>query len=276
MLATASGVIGLFFPPFQYATLVVCLLSVALGLSLLIKRLNQHIWDVHLRSMRIIDMLDENVVAAHAMHVVVSRFPTCDMPTSSWSMKFPNLHALLELLDREEPKLIVEFGSGISTLLIASWIQERGVGRLVSFDHDAEWACKTKHYLDRHSLASVDVRVRPLKSIVSSGHRCIWYDTTEDDLKSLSGVDLVVVDGPPAGATGTPMSRLPAFEVLREQMSPKAVIVLDDASRAGERSVASSWDKSNPDFELSHIANLAILCRTDDGCSQVIGTDLDI
>lgn len=51
-----------------------------------------------------------------------------------------------EILDRK-PNLVVECGSGSSTVLVAECLERNGSGRVISLDHDPEFAALTRSRL---------------------------------------------------------------------------------------------------------------------------------
>lgn len=209
----------------------------------------------------------------HAMQVILRRFPECSIPTSIWSMRFTNLLTLLDTLDEQRPKVVVEFGSGISTLLVAAWMRENSQGWLISFDHDPSWAEITRRFLQQEGLASyARVVDAPLTTVHVPSGTFEWYhiSSTSSELKD---IDLLIVDGPPAGVRGKWLSRLPALEYLHPKLSPACTVLLDDALRPGETAVVDRWKNQFPEFEALTIhttTGIAILSRgrsvaTDDG-----------
>lgn len=186
----------------------------------------------------------------HSMHVILTRFPECNIPTTSWSLRFTNLHAVMEILDERQPQTIVEFGSGISTLLLAAWLRERGQGRLISFDHDESWAKCTKFRLEQNGLASwVSIVCAPLVETASFGRASLWYNA-DQELSNLSDVGLVVVDGPPRNSSNGALARLPAFVKMYSALADDCWIVLDDMIRADEQEIVNIWTAHYPDFAL--------------------------
>jgi predicted O-methyltransferase YrrM len=201
----------------------------------------------------------------HAMHVILNRFPECSIPTTSWSMRFSNLLSILDLLDTHQPELVVEFGSGISTLMIAAWMKENACGKIISFDHDRNWSAITRRHLVREGLADYsEVIDAPLKRVESLGHEGDWYDIT-CHLDKLPRVDMLIVDGPPAGVSDKWLSRLPALDKLHGSFASSCVVVLDDALRPGETEVVRRWTEAFSEFTantLHSATGLAVLTRT--------------
>ena len=60
---------------------------------------------------------------------------------------------------------------------------------------------------------------------------------------------MIVVDGPPSWQ-GDAMARLPALYQLRAHLSDRGVLVLDDAGRPGEQSVAAPWRRDFPELHF--------------------------
>ena len=56
-------------------------------------------------------------------------------------------------------------------------------------------------------------------------------------------IDLLLVDGPPAYATGYGLARYPALPALHDRLAPGATVVLDDVERPGEQEVLRRWER---------------------------------
>lgn len=136
------------------------------------------------------------------------------------------------------PPLIVEFGSGSSTVILGLACRRAGVGRVVSIEHDEAWAAHAARPVARWGLESVvSVRVAALVEQEVSERRVRWYDTRA--LDDLAHIGLLFVDGPP-GSTG-PLARWPVVPVLLPRLSAGCIILLDDALREDERATLDMW-----------------------------------
>ena len=237
---------------------VTCVCSSAVVLLLSLRRIEHHFDDLeqHHRDIFLKSLTSE----IYAMRIVMAQVPTCSMPVSGWSMMFTNLHQLLELLDVHRPKLVVELGSGMSTIVIAKALKDFGDARMVSIEHDAAWASVTRRHIEDLGLESVaDVRLRPLRRLDSD--KC-WYGLEAEDF-GVGIVNMLIVDGPPA-VNRCATIRFPALDSFLPILSDDAVVVLDDANRHGERTIVREWLVSHPDFEhvqFQSITGLAILRR---------------
>ena len=174
-----------------------------------------------------------------SLHQLYGGFaPRAPMPSSGhWALNPTDLLALLHLVERRRPALVVELGSGTSTLWLAYALERIG-GRIVSLDHDPRYAAKTREMLRAHGLDAVaEVRDAPLRQITVRDAEFDWYDVSA--VTDLKDIDLLLVDGPP-GSIG-PLSRYPALTVLRPRLAPGATVVLDDFGREDERETLRRW-----------------------------------
>lgn len=173
--------------------------------------------------------------------------PRAGMPSSGgWALNAPEILTLLDLVTTNRPKLVVELGSGTSSVWLGYALERSGNGRVISIEHDPDFAGRTKEDLRRHGLEDVvEVRTAPLVASPVPGHETPWYDPVA--FEDLDGIDLLVVDGPP-GPTG-PLARYPALPLLHKRLSEQAVIVLDDIDREGEQEIVERWYSEVPGWQ---------------------------
>lgn len=145
-----------------------------------------------------------------------------------------------------KPKLIVELGSGASTLILGT-IAEAWGGRVLSFEHDSQFGQETLARIRRFGLKNIELRVVPLKETQLSDGLWKWYDI--DPASIHESIDLLFVDGPPEFLQK--MSRYPALPILQKKLSPSAHIILDDADRVDERRVIEAWLTAFPELHAS-------------------------
>lgn len=180
------------------------------------------------------------------------------LPDSAWSLA-PEALAVVEAEVRERrPEHVVELGCGISTLAIGRVLAETG-GHLASLEHDADWAQSITALVEQDGSAKrVGIEVAPLEP-----HRCSldgarWY-AAEAIGRLPQQIGLLLVDGPPGNEPGIELSRYPALPALARRLAPGAAIVLDDASRPGEREILRRWQDQHPiEFELAAGGRIAI------------------
>ena len=159
----------------------------------------------------------------------------------SWKADTGLLTLLLDHVLAHRPRLVVEFGMGASTLVLARALQLAGGGRLISFDQHADFVAATGSWLAEHGLRAElhAVALRP-----AEGWPGLWYD--HGPLPS--DIELLLVDGPPWAVH--PLTR-GAAATLFDRIAPGGTLMLDDGARPGERLVARRWRRLRPDFEFS-------------------------
>jgi predicted O-methyltransferase YrrM len=189
--------------------------------------------------------------------------PASDLvpPTRVWAASPDLLVVLVDLVITERPSLVVECGSGASTLWLALAMRRFGIGgRIIALDHDPVFGGRTRDLLARHGVGDLaEVRDAPLEDVSVDGQVYSWYARRAwEDLK---GIDLLFVDGPPA-TTGH-QARYPALPLLSERLSPGATAVLDDLIVPDMQEVLRRWLDAYPDFgsEILELEKKAAVLR---------------
>ncbi|MGE5567549.1 MAG: class I SAM-dependent methyltransferase [Rhodospirillales bacterium] len=166
----------------------------------------------------------------------------------------------------KKPRLVVELGSGVSTLIAAYCLRRLGAGKVVSLEHDANYARSSRESVEAHGLQDlVTVRHAPLVPVSLNGRSWTYYDPA--CFQDLSNIDLLIVDGPPARVQE--MARCPALPLFLEKLSPGAVILVDDAGRADESEMLRLWRERYPQLSIQRIATekgTAVLSFDADPC----------
>jgi predicted O-methyltransferase YrrM len=183
---------------------------------------------------------EDDVIALQALQSLGGRY----LPWSAWAMRPSGLLAVLNEVVLGSRERILECGSGISTIYLARLLADRG-GRAVSLEHDPRWAGFVGGELEAEELeGSARVVLAPLEEHAMALGGTRWYrdSAARDAVEALGGpIDLLLVDGPPAGEPEAALSRYPAVPVLADTLAPNAVVILDDANRAGEAQVLDRW-----------------------------------
>ncbi len=181
--------------------------------------------------------------------------------TRGWAASPDLLMVLVDAVITARPSLVVECGSGASTLWMALAMRRFGIdGRIIALDHDPVFGGNTREFLARHNVGDLaEVRDAPLESFSLDGQTYSWYARQAWD--DLTGIDLLFVDGPPA-ATGH-QARYPALPLLSGSLSPGATVVLDDLVVPDMQQVLRLWLDAYPDFgsEILPLEKQAALLR---------------
>lgn len=187
-------------------------------------------------------------------HSQLQRLVPLDQPMprpGAWAASEDLLLWLVGHVLAEQPRLIVDLGSGQSSVWMAAALREAGVpGRVVAIDHDPDYAEATRALGRVHGVSRwLEVRVAPLVDVTVIDRECRWYDPVS--FTDLHGIDLLSVDGPPG--KGAVQARWPALPLLQERLSPRAVVVMDDMIRADEREIVAQWIDAAPEWQVSNL-----------------------
>ncbi len=166
--------------------------------------------------------------------------------TREWAASPDLLLILVDLVVTERPSLVVECGSGASTLWLALAMRRSGIdGKIIALDHEPVYGGRTREFLARHDVSDLaEVRDAPLERFDVDGQAYQWY--ARQAWEDLAGVDLLFVDGPPA-TTGH-NARYPALPLLSKALSPVATAVLDDLIVPDMQEVLRLWLDAYPEF----------------------------
>lgn len=175
-------------------------------------------------------------------------------PLRGWAASPDVLLRLHEHIRFAKPKVVVECGSGSSTLVIADALRQNGEGILVSLEHSPKFGGQTQALLEREGLAQwVDLRIADLEPWagphLNSGteEALKWYATAS--LSGVRDIDLLFVDGPP-GAT-CKYARYPALPAFFDRLAQGAEVWLDDTVRREETEIGKEWaEKYSFDLEF--------------------------
>lgn len=103
---------------------------------------------------------------------------------------------LSQIMRASKPRIVYEFGSGVSTILIGSWLrhnaQEFGVkGKLVSFEQSPDYYKRVQRYFPDSLREWVDVHLAPVRLDWFGPYRGLYFDFQPPER-----IDLAYIDGP--------------------------------------------------------------------------------
>jgi len=166
-------------------------------------------------------------------------------PAGGWAASPDFLLLLVRHARAERPAVVLECGSGVSTVALARCMQLNGAGHVFALDHDVEFAQRTRADLERYGLGDwATVIDAPLRKLTLGGRDWQWYDA---DALPGDGVDLLVVDGPPMPID--PLVPYPAGPMLFAKIVPGGTVFMDDTDRPGEKEIAARYRREFPDFD---------------------------
>ncbi len=155
-----------------------------------------------------------------------------------------------EVLEKH-PRLIVDLGSGQSSVWMAAAMRHAGIqGRVVAIDHDESYAESTRRLGEAQGVTRwLEVRHAPLVSVTVDDRSGQWYDPAAFD--DLEGIGLLSVDGPPGA--GSEQARWPALPLLHDRLVPGARVVLDDLIRRDEKQIVADWHQRFPGVDVREL-----------------------
>ncbi len=203
-----------------------------------------------------------------------SYFATGDLPNlnterHSWPVSPDFSLYLVELLETNDYNLIIEFGSGISTVIMAKTLAkmakrhpEKAFATLVSFDHLEQYYEQTLMQLKQAGLANqVQLELAPLQAYAAPNGNSYPYYSCHETLAKLAQKHapgstrmLVLVDGPPA-ATGKHARYPAAPSVLTYFKGASIDLLLDDYIREDEKEIAALWKAELDAERIQHVSS---------------------
>lgn len=156
------------------------------------------------------------------------------------TLKRSSLLFLRALAEALKPKVVVEFGSGLSTRLLADYVRQPL--QVVSVENSEYFLQGTLRAIREKS--KVIACHAPLERY---SHRGRWFLTYSPSYleKIPSPAELVLIDGP----LGFFQREAPLHQVLPSLARP-AVVLLDDSHRLYEQQTLARWKKRYPDLEI--------------------------
>lgn len=178
----------------------------------------------------------ESTIQLESIYKYEYRMP----PSRSWAASPDLILEIVSQIRNRKPLLVVELGSGLSTIWIARALRENGIGKLITFDHDSKYGEQTRAQLQLQELDSfVELRFGELEESSWQDNTQRWYP--RHLFSDLQNLDLLVVDGPPQ--TKNQNHRWPAMWELESKMNSSSIIILDDAFREEESALANAWSQ---------------------------------
>jgi hypothetical protein len=167
----------------------------------------------------------------------------------SWAASPAFLAHLYSTIREEKPSLVLDLGSGLTTLIASKALEKNGFGRVVAWEHSKKFQSQTTTLLKRHGdPENAVVLHKPLVRTRVDSEYFLWFDEKQGDEIHDEKIAVLIVDSPP-GQTGR-LARLPALPILLERLSTGAVIFLDDSDRPDEQEILGRWLKLVPKLEI--------------------------
>lgn len=155
-----------------------------------------------------------------------------------WAASPDFLLLLAEHVIQKKPECIIECSSGASTVVLAQCAKLNGYGHILSLEHDAYYAERTRQQLIKQGLEDwATVIDAPLINYEFNRQNYQWYKLNAQ-IENIC-IDMLVIDGPPADLNRC--ARYPAGPLLLPLLNENSVVFLDDADRPDEQEVIQRW-----------------------------------
>lgn len=211
-------------------------------------------------------------------YFATGELPSVNTERHSWPISPDFSLYLIELIEFNDYDLIIEFGSGISTVIVAKALAKMAPKRsgkppveFVSFDHLEHYYQQTLTQLQHAGLEhTVQLTLAPLKDWAAPNGNTYSYYDCQPTLAALETKHpaagkrlLAIIDGPP-GSTGK-HARYPAGPLILQHFKGAQIdLLLDDYIRDDEKEIAQLWQD---DFTAAKLAHTSTVRRLEkDAC----------
>lgn len=208
---------------------------------------------------RLVDMSMKNV----AEQIAATRFSNqltplftnwAYLPLTNWAAGPEFLCHVANEICINRRRNIVEFGSGISTLLLARLAKLNNINLKIStIDKDLDWQMVIKKIAEQDKIAQY---IEFIYNKIINGVREDIFEIQKKVFIKEEKFDCVLVDGP---ASGFIVSRFDAVPIIKKFLAESFVIFLHDTDREEERQIIKDWAMLLPGVTLSFFPRYAML-----------------
>lgn len=255
LLVLATGFIGVMMMGFPIESLVLLIFILLTGFFILLMattyylRLEKKITENQQNLMQ--SLIEKNANALKQMenlqHLHSFIKPVFPLPnTGGWAASPDLLAIIFKQIIINKPSVIIELGSGTSTLYIGHLLKDQNIkGKLFSVDHDPIYAMTTRENVKHAGLdEQVAVYTCPIEPLTVKGKEWLWYGISKMEIPQ---INFLIVDGPIGSLQKK--SRYPAMPLLFEKLAPGAIIILDDYNRPDEQALVQDWLNEFPELK---------------------------
>jgi|LSQX01.2.fsa_nt_gb hypothetical protein len=195
-----------------------------------------------------------------AIELLSGFLPKNYFPVTGFSLSFQQIQHIINDIAYFKPNLILEFGSGISTVIISNFLKANNFNaKFYSVDNDLEWQSQVKNQIAGNN--NTEFLNFPIGDTEFSfkDEKVKWYQIPSNHfLRSLNEIDLVIIDGPFGGICK--YSRFGFIPFLMNKLSIDAIIFVDDTHRPDEMDICEEarevfLKNKTKFFDYSRLAN---------------------
>ena len=149
------------------------------------------------------------------------RMGSRDGSANPYALLPDTLNFLRAMLEAISPKVVMEFGSGESTTVFASWLAQHG-GDLISVEHDKGWVAEVQKRLPEEVKPRVRTIHQPLRLARRGLRQFLTYGSLLTLASEVARAELFLLDGPHNSG------REPVLYLVLSNCRPGSVVVVDD------------------------------------------------
>jgi hypothetical protein len=159
-------------------------------------------------------------------------------PITNSSLNFHSIATIINDILLNNKKTIVEFGAGLSTLVIAGFAKATDKEIIIhSIDHDEDYILLLKEIVAKEGLEKyINFIHAELQEQTLTGISYFWYSQKTISLSLLGKVNIAIIDGP-ITKNSTELVRYPAISFIKPLLASNHSIYLDDIHRVSEQRV---------------------------------------
>ena len=169
------------------------------------------------------------------------------LPFTSFSIDYHSLVILINDIVVNKRTSILEFGTGISTVVIANLLKKNGIKAcFYSIEGDKSWCDTVNGWLVQNELQDyVNLIYAPLEPIAAEQEFTTpWYNMVVlEETLGYQLFDMFIVDGPPAFNLELQYARYPALFFIMDRQEESYSLFLHDTDRQGEAVILQNWEE---------------------------------
>jgi predicted O-methyltransferase YrrM len=155
-----------------------------------------------------------------------------------WVLWEETMKLLGRLVEVVQPRRVIEFGSGLSTVVLAGLVGPYG-GRVLSFEHKARFARRTVDALRERRLDQVASVAHQRLTLRRYGAKILpTYAIHWSDSEAFQECEVALIDGPPGW-----IGREATLYELFPRLAIGGWVVVDDMNRSRDRRWLHAWKR---------------------------------
>ena len=179
-------------------------------------------------------------MAAYFLQDFIQNKPYLPHTISSLSLR--GMHSVINDLVINQRTSMLEFGSGLSTIIFARAIKQNNLpATVISVDENNGWQAIVKRYLENEGLLDVVhlINAPLVKSPLIEAAWCYDQQVIEPVIAGKK-FDSVLIDGPSGWQKNRLNSRVPVLDIFEHCLYDNYAIFIDNADRKGEKLLSAN------------------------------------